>query len=222
MSRTNVSHDVLGRAVLDCALDAVICINERGLVTEWNAQAEVIFGWPRAEAIGMPLLNIIPPRYRDDHTRGLKRYLETGEGSILNRRIELNGIRKNGEEFPIELAVAATAFGSSHVFVAFIRDVSDRRTAQLLLEATAAELQLVVDNVPALISYVDRDLVFRRVNRAYEEFFGRSREQITGKTVKAVVGEPSFRHRAALHGVRTAGATSYIRISREKGRRRPP
>ena len=78
------------RKIVDIALDAVITIDERGLVTGWNPQAEHIFGWRADEVIGQSLTTtIIPPRYREGHERGLRRYAETGTGPVLNKRIDV-------------------------------------------------------------------------------------------------------------------------------------
>ncbi len=96
------------RLIIDTALDAVVTIDAAGLVTGWNAQAEAIFGWTAADVIGRALSDlIIPERYRDAHRQGMLRYHATGEGAVLNRRIELEAIHQRGHEFPIELAITA-------------------------------------------------------------------------------------------------------------------
>src|SRR5678816_3642918 len=92
------------RAILDAALDAVIGIDAFDHITFWNPRAEAIFGWTREEAVGRKLRDlIIPERYREAHTRGMARFLGTGVGPVLDRRIELSGLRRDGTEFPIEL-----------------------------------------------------------------------------------------------------------------------
>ena len=94
--------------VVDAALDAVIVMDAGGLVVHWNKQAEVIFGWTRAEALGQPLAAlVIPPRYRAAHTEGLRRFLETGQGPVLNRRVELVAARRDGRELPVELVLVS-------------------------------------------------------------------------------------------------------------------
>ena len=80
--------------------------DSRGIITGWNAQAERIFGRTRAEVVGQPLdQTIIPEAYRDAHQRGLAHFLSTGEGPVLNQRIEISALRGDGTEFPIELAI---------------------------------------------------------------------------------------------------------------------
>jgi len=119
------------RSLLDVALDAIVDMNESGTITDWNAQAVTLFGWSHAEALGRPLHEtIIPPSLRSAHRSGVARFLATGESTILNRRIEITALHRDGREFPVELAVAALREGGRHSFRAFIRDLSERRQAE--------------------------------------------------------------------------------------------
>src|SRR6185503_6108348 len=119
------------RAILDGALDAVVGMDAGGQVTYWNPQAEATFGWTRQEAIGRLLAElIIPPEQRDAHEGGLRRFLETGEGPMLNRRVEVEGQRKDGTRFPLELAITVVRAWGYYMFNAFCRDISDRRQSE--------------------------------------------------------------------------------------------
>jgi PAS domain S-box-containing protein len=112
--------------VIDAALDAVIEINGTGRITGWNPQAERIFGWSHEEALGRPVdETIMPERYREAHRLGLARYLRTGEAHVLNTRIELVALRRNGKEFPVELAITPLHGSDAIGFSAFIRDVTE-------------------------------------------------------------------------------------------------
>src|SRR5690606_17939996 len=92
--------------VIDAALDAVVAIDPAGVVIEWNREAERMFGWPAAEAIGRRVSElIVPERYRAAHEKGLARFLRTGTGPMLNRRTELVAVRRDGREFPVELTI---------------------------------------------------------------------------------------------------------------------
>ena len=102
-----------------------------GLITEWNHQAEITFGWPRAEAVGRVLSEtIIPPQFREAHQRGLARFLATGEGPLLNRVLEVPALRRDGCEFPAEISIAPVRLGEQYLFAAFIRDVTERKRAE--------------------------------------------------------------------------------------------
>ncbi|OEK00915.1 hypothetical protein BFP97_05045 [Roseivirga sp. 4D4] len=119
------------RKILDSAIDGVITIDTKGIVTEWNRQAEVIFGYTADEAIGKPLTDtIIPPNFREAHDRGMKHYLKTGEGPVLNQKIEISAIRKNGEEFPIELAIIPVKTKRIETFTAFVSDITVQKKVQ--------------------------------------------------------------------------------------------
>ena len=114
-------------AIVRGALDAHISMDDRGTIVTWNPQAETIFGWPAGEVIGRHVADVIvPPLQRDAHRHGLQHFLETGEGPILNRRLELVALRRDGTEVAVELAVAPIRLGQSWIFSAFIRDISER------------------------------------------------------------------------------------------------
>lgn len=127
------------RKIVDIALDAVVTIDERGFVTGWNPQAEHIFGWTAGEIIGQSLTTtIIPPRYRDGHERGLRHYAETGTGPVLNKRIEITALDRNGREFPVELAITPMHLDGQTIFSAFLRDITERKQAEDELRRTQA------------------------------------------------------------------------------------
>src|SRR5947209_15923658 len=119
------------RLILDNAHDAFVAMSADGDITEWNHQAEITFGWPRAEAVGRVLSEtIIPPQLREAHHRGLARFLATGEGPLLNRVIEVQVLRRDGGEFPAEISIAPVRVGEQCLFAAFIRDVTERKRAE--------------------------------------------------------------------------------------------
>jgi PAS domain S-box-containing protein len=135
------------RAILDTALDAVIGMDAGGLITHWNPRAEAIFGWARSEAIGRRLSDtIIPPQSREAHQRGLQRFLATGEGPVLNRRIEVTALRRDGTEFPVELSISPLKTVDSYSFNAFIADISGRKQAERRLAAQYAVTQVLAES----------------------------------------------------------------------------
>ncbi|HET7057292.1 MAG TPA: response regulator [Nitrospiraceae bacterium] len=119
------------RSIIDTALDAVIGMDEKGHILDWNRRAETVFGWTREEAIGRELGDtIIPPQYRDAHRRGLQHFLQSGEGPVLNKRIEITGLRRDGSEFPIELAISPLKTATGYEFNAFVQDIGERKQAE--------------------------------------------------------------------------------------------
>ncbi len=124
------------RQILDITLDAVIGMDSEGIVIEWNHRAESVFGWTREEAIGARLSElIVPPSLRAGHEAGYRRYVATGVGTIINSRIEINALKKSGEEFFIELAIAPLRVRDTIHFSAFVVDITERRRANELLAA---------------------------------------------------------------------------------------
>lgn len=124
------------RQIFDSALDAVVVSDEESIITDWNAQAERIFGWKRDEAVGRPMCDlIIPEEFRERHRMGVRRFLESGETRIMNRRIEITALRNGGELFPVELTVTAQKVRGHFSFTAFIRDISDRKAIENELKA---------------------------------------------------------------------------------------
>ncbi len=122
------------RAIIDNALDAVVKMDSEGIIIGWNNQAENIFGWTREEAVGRTLHEtIIPPQYREAHVHGLKRYLLTGEKHIINSRIEVMGIHRDGHEFPAELAITSIVMAGKEEFNAFIRDITNKKESEELI-----------------------------------------------------------------------------------------
>jgi two-component system sensor kinase FixL len=126
-TRASPPADAL-RLVLETALDAVVLMRDDGVVAGWNDRAVALFGWTVEEALGHTMAHlIIPERYRAAHKHGLERYLASGEATVLGRRAEVSGIRKDGQEFPLELSIAAVP-GERPLFVGFLRDLTERNT----------------------------------------------------------------------------------------------
>ncbi len=124
-------RDVRTRAILASAHNAFVAINDRGLITEWNRQAEVTFGWSRAEALGQSMAElIIPDQLRAAHHEGIRRYIASGAAITLNRRVELLGLRRNGEEFPVELTLNSIRGGERIEFFAFMADITERKQTE--------------------------------------------------------------------------------------------
>ncbi len=124
-------------AIFEAALDCIVTIDQDGVVREFNPAAEKTFGYPRAEAVGRALEELlIPPSLRQAHNRAFAHYLATGEGPILGKRVEISAMKKGGEEFPVELAVVPIRAGGALGFTAYIRDLTDRQQAAQALEAS--------------------------------------------------------------------------------------
>jgi PAS domain S-box-containing protein len=134
------------RAMLEASLDAVITMTADGRVIGWNRAAETVFGYPADEAIGQELAElIVPPSLRAAHRAGLARFLETGQGVVLDRRIEITGLRRDGSELPVELTITRIALDGPPTFTGYLRDITERKLAEANLRASRARLVEVAD-----------------------------------------------------------------------------
>lgn len=139
------------QAVIGTAHDAFIALDEDGCVTEWNAAAERMFGWPRTVILGRSLADtVVPERFRADHVAGIARLKATGEGAVLGRQIELAALRRDGGEFPIELYVWQPEPSGPYRFNAFVKDISERKEAERALRDAYAREQEVVEELRGL------------------------------------------------------------------------
>jgi PAS domain S-box-containing protein len=131
-------------AIFEAALDCVITMDHEGLVVDFNPAAETTFGYSREQAVGRPLADlIVPPELRPAHVAGLRRYLATREPQIMNRRLELDGVRADGTSFPVELTVTRVGRREPPLFAGFLRDITQRHRDEaerrrLVKEAVAA------------------------------------------------------------------------------------
>ncbi len=163
--------------IIDTVLDAVITIDNRDIITGWNAQAHATFGWSQQEAIGQLLSDtIIPYQFREAHQRGIEHYMATGEGPILNKRIEITALHRDGHEFPVELAISPIVSGETVAFSAFIRDISERKQLQQQiqesLERRTRQVQTSTEIAQEIAAATALDELFRRVVNLVQTHFG--------------------------------------------------
>ena len=171
------------KAIVQGALDAVVTMDGTGRVVEWNPQAETIFGYSRDEAVGRALAElIIPVRLREAHAKGMQRYLSTGEHRILGRRIEIEALRKNGSEFPVELTVIPLHLDQQMLFSSFIRDITERKRSESTIHRTMGFIESLFEHLPNMVFVKDAEhLRFIRFNKAGEELLGYTKSELLGK-----------------------------------------
>lgn len=205
----------LERAISQSAMDAMIVMDHAGCIVDFNPAAETLFGHTRADAISKPLANlIIPPALRKAHADGLAHFLNTGEGPVLGRRVEMTAIRADGSEFPVELSVVYIPESKPPLFTGFIRDITDRKRNEFRLrefteslekrvrertselEAANAALQVseqrfrtLLDSAPDAMIVVDDTGQITQINRRTEELFGYARFELVGQPVERLVPE---------------------------------
>jgi len=190
------------REILDTAHDAVVSMNAAGAITYWNPSAEAMFDTSREDAIGRVLAEtIIPERHRAAHWRGLRRFLETGEGPVLRRRMEWGALRRDGTEFPIEITISAQADRDGWAFHAFIQDISERTTTETdrlrrlaeletSLEGSEQRFEAILGVLAEAVTIRDRDDHIVYANRAALEQLGfASVEELRVADPDAIMGD---------------------------------
>lgn len=119
------------RAIINSAMSAVIVIDAAGIIVDWNARAEKMFGWSREDAIGRELAElIIPPQFREAHRKGIQHFLNTGEGPVINQLLEMSALRSDGSEFPAEISISVMKTENKISFCGFVTDITERKQAE--------------------------------------------------------------------------------------------
>jgi PAS domain S-box-containing protein len=175
------------RAILESALDCMITIDHEGRILEFNPAAERTFGYSRGELLGQNMADrIIPPHLRGRHREAFARYLETGEGPILNRRIEMTGMRADGSEFPIELTVTRIPLEGSPVFQGFLRDITERKRMEEALAAEKEQLAVTLGSIGdgVIATDVRGRVIF--INRTAEELSGWYQDEAIGRPLPEI------------------------------------
>ena len=175
--RERIAHT---RAIIDSALDAVVTIDAEDHIVDWNPQAERIFGWSMAEAVGRQLPEfLIPHRYRQQHRVGMARYLASGEGPALRKRLELSALRKDGSEFPVELSIVPTTIDGRLLFCGYLRDITEVKRAETSIRESEARFRQLAETIREMFYICDLSasrLLY--VSPAYEEIWGRSTDSL--------------------------------------------
>lgn len=130
------------QAIFDSAPDAVIVIDDQSMIQKWNHKAEKLFSWDESEVIRKPLYDyIIPERYREKHKTGMKHYLATGEGPVLNKDIEIEAVDKKGKEFSVVLSISPVDIKDKILFIGFLRDITEKKKIETLIKQKSEELE---------------------------------------------------------------------------------
>ena len=166
------------RAILNAAFDCIITMDGNGHIVEVNAATETTFGYTAQELVGRELAEVmIPPgKLREDHRRGLRRYMETGASRIVGHPVELTAMRADGSVFPVELAVTRPDLPGPALFCGYLRDVTERRRAEHALQGMAEEQAALRRVATAVAAEVEPERLFgliaEEVGRALDARIG--------------------------------------------------
>ena len=161
------------------APDAVIVIDERGTIIKWNPKAETIFGWQSAEVVGRSLQEtIIPPRYREVYQAGLRQFIEKGDGPALGKTIEIQAINKNEVELDVAISISPTLVDGKYVFIGFVRDITDHKHAETIIEKQKQEMQDFINSMSTMCAKVDTNGRLLLVNKIAMQAAGLPYEEL--------------------------------------------
>ena len=140
METTLLDHETFIDSIVANMHDGLISINRENNIQLFNATAEKIFGWTSQEIMGKDLTLLTPEVYREKHKVGFQNLIETGQSKILNDTVEIEGLRKNGTSFPLELSVSKMTQGDETWYVAVVRDISDKKENEERLRIAQKQL----------------------------------------------------------------------------------
>ena len=182
------------KAIVDTAVDGIITIDEQGIVESMNSAAERVFGFTHEEIVGQNVASLIAEPTRSMHDPDLENSIFSNLKSIVGSITEVQGRRKDGSPFPMELALSETRLGLRRIFTGIIRDISEYKKGveeriRLLkeLEAERALLNSLLDNAPVGLGFFDHELRYLRVNPALAEINGLAVEAHLGRTLVDVL-----------------------------------
>ncbi|MGH8804633.1 MAG: PAS domain S-box protein, partial [Polaromonas sp.] len=183
--------EIMSRSIAESIAQGVITTDAHDIVLEANAAALQLFGYEKSELIGRHASDLVPERLR----RGYKDFMAALRAQPEAFKVadrETRCVRKDGSEFPISVSVGDVQVGGRRLFTALIHDNTESKRITEALYASELQLRQITDTVPALIAHLDLEQRFRFHNKAYEEVFGLSFEQIDGHTLVEVLGQQAY------------------------------
>ena len=176
--------------IVESAMDAIITVDQRQRIVQFNAAAEKAFRWPRSAVLGQPLDMLIPERFRHSHAQQVRRFGDTATTSrSMGAQTVLHGLRADGVEFPIEASISQHTESGNKLFTVILRDVTERVHAEDLLARSEARLRGILDSAMDAIITVDERQHVVLFNRAAEEVFRCSREEAIGAPLNWFIPE---------------------------------
>lgn len=175
------------KIVFNASLDGIVSINTNGEIVECNPSAERMFGISSADVIGKTLSEtIVPPELREQHSNGLKRFIETGIRKVMDLRMETIAIKSDGERFPVELTVTPYEVDGQQFLTGFLRDMSEKKKAEKA-EKAGKDIQqrfsAFIEHLPSAFLIKDLDGQYLHANSKWHQWFNPDQKDIAGKTV---------------------------------------
>ena len=164
-------------SVTNSARDAIVSADNRGNIIFWNEGARNIFGYEEREVIGKPLSILMPEKYREAHAKGMRRHIETGENRVIGQAVELEGLRQDGSEFPLELSLGVWETANGKYFTGIMRDITERQAAANALKEREENYRLLGEGIMHQVWTSLPDGKLDYVNQRTLDYFGFSMGQ---------------------------------------------
>jgi len=169
------------RTIIDTSMDAIITVDQRCLITQFNPAAESMFGWSASEMIGRPVDRLVPEPYRSQHRHHQETFFQSGAShGAIGRTVELPALRRDGSEFSIELSLAAAMQGPDQFVVGVIRDITARKQADESLHESKQMLENITQGITASIMLLSDDLRILWANQAARQQTGLDNAELLG------------------------------------------
>jgi two-component system, LuxR family, sensor kinase FixL len=182
--------DSLYRAIVDTAVDSIVVIDRTGTIRSVNHATEGLFGYAAAELVGRNVKILMPEPYAGQHDTYLANYLGTGNKKIIGIGREVVGRREDGSVFAMELSVGEARDGDEPIFVGIIRDITDRKAAELAQRESELRLRSIIDTVPDAIVVIDAQGTIQSFSPAAERLFGYYSVEVIGRNVNILMPTP--------------------------------
>ena len=175
---TNERYDGLVRS----ASDGIIGMDRSGNIVLFNRMSERMFGYSAEEVIGKPVTILMPKEYVEAHTKGMRRFIESGGNAMTTTRLELRGRRKDGSAFPFELSLSANGEGERLLVTGILRDITERKAA----EESRLRMSMAIEQSADMVVITDAGGAIGYVNPSFERITGYSRDETVGRNMRLV------------------------------------
>jgi PAS domain S-box-containing protein len=203
-NQQEIAEKLLSPSILEAIPDAVAAVNQQGVIVQVNAQMEAMFGYTRQELIGQPIEMLVPQRQRGQHHGHRDKFHAQPKLRRMGSGLELNGLRRDGAEFPVEISLSPVPTGNGLIVLSAIRDISERKRIEEELRRANAELELrksreladyqrrlalIVDSSQDAIIGKNLDGIVTHWNKGAQEIYGYSAQEMIGRHISSLAPE---------------------------------